>query len=85
LPFRLPRCGGSLFWCFFNTFRQRAGPPCLLLVVDELAAVALGAEGKENLTRLERMPNWAAPPAFTLSLPRSAPAWTFARAALKRM
>jgi S-DNA-T family DNA segregation ATPase FtsK/SpoIIIE len=29
--------------------------PHLLLVVDELAAVTLGAEGKENITRLERL------------------------------
>jgi hypothetical protein len=30
-------------------------PPHLLLVVDELAAVALGVEGKENIMRLERL------------------------------
>jgi len=30
-------------------------PPRLLLVVDELAAVTLGAEGKENIPRLERL------------------------------
>jgi len=33
----------------------RFAPPHLLLVVDELAAVALGREGKENIVRLERL------------------------------
>jgi hypothetical protein len=32
-----------------------APPPHLLLVVDELAAVTLGVEGKDNMTRLERL------------------------------
>jgi hypothetical protein len=32
-----------------------APPPHLLLVVDELAAVTLGVEGKENILRLERL------------------------------
>ena len=35
--------------------RLQDPPPRLLLVVDELATLALGAEGKDNLARLERI------------------------------